>query len=35
MKKIRGGRWDRIVESRYNRWYKRVKKERIPGYLKR
>lgn len=28
-------RWDRIVGSRYNRWYRRVKRKGIPGHLKR
>lgn len=28
-------RWERISGSRYNKWYKRVKGEGIPGYLKK
>lgn len=28
-------RWEKIKESKYNRWYKEVKGERIPGYLKK
>lgn len=28
-------RWKRIGKSRYNRWYKEVKGEEIPGYLKK
>lgn len=28
-------RWKRIGKSRYNRWYKEVKGEGIPGYLKK
>jgi len=28
-------RWERIRESKYNRWYGRVKGEGIPGYLKK
>lgn len=27
-------RWKRIKESRYNRWYREVKRERIPEYLR-
>lgn len=28
-------RWERISGSRYNRWYKMVKNEGIPDYLKK
>lgn len=28
-------RWEKIKESKYNRWYKEVKGERIPRYLKK
>lgn len=28
-------RWERINESKYNRWYREVKGEGIPGYLKK
>lgn len=28
-------RWQRKEESRYNRWYKVIKKEKIPEYLKK
>lgn len=28
-------RWERIGRSRYNRWYKEIKGEGIPGYLKK
>ena len=28
-------RWERIVGSDYNRWYKMVKEEGVPGYLKK
>lgn len=28
-------RWQRKGESRYNRWYKVIKEERIPEYLKK
>jgi len=28
-------RWERIRNSRYNEWYKWVKKEGVPGYLKK
>lgn len=28
-------RGQRIEESRYNRWYKIIKEERIPEYLKK
>jgi len=28
-------RWKKIQESRFNRWYKIVKGEGIPGYLKK
>jgi hypothetical protein len=31
----RGERWERIRRSRYNNWYKEVKGEGIPGYLKK
>lgn len=33
--KQRKERWERIRKSRYNRWYKEVKGERIPKYLKK
>lgn len=28
-------RWERIRKSKSNKWYQRVKGERIPGYLKK
>lgn len=28
-------RWVRIIESEYNTWYKFVKEEVMPGYLKK
>lgn len=28
-------RWERINQSKYNRWYREVKGEGIPGYLKK
>lgn len=28
-------RWRRIMDSRYNKWYKEIKGEEIPGYLKK
>lgn len=28
-------RWKKIRESKYNRWYKEIKKEEISGYLKK
>lgn len=28
-------RWERINESKYNRWYREVKEKEIPGYLKK
>lgn len=28
-------RWERTGKSEYNRWYKGVKGERVPGYLKK
>lgn len=28
-------RWERIGKSKYNRWYKEVKGEGIPGYLRK
>jgi len=28
-------RWKRIKNSKYNKWYKRVKGKGIPGYLKK
>lgn len=28
-------RWEKIRESRYNRWYREIKGEGIPGYLKK
>lgn len=28
-------RWRRIIESNYKKWYKKIKGERIPGYLKK
>lgn len=28
-------RWEKIGESKYNKWYKRVKEEGVPGYLKK
>ncbi|XP_024868799.1 calcium-binding and coiled-coil domain-containing protein 2-like [Temnothorax curvispinosus] len=31
----RAERWERIKESRYSKWYKKVKKEGIPEYLKK
>jgi len=33
--KQREERWKKIRSSRFNRWYGRVKEERIPGYLKK
>lgn len=33
--KQRGKRWEKIRESKYNRWYKKVKEEGIPEYLKK
>jgi len=32
--KQRRGRWERIGRSRYNGWYKEIKGEGIPEYLK-
>jgi len=32
---LREERWERIRDSRFNRWYKRVKGRKIPGYLKK
>lgn len=34
-RRARRERWDRIRESKYNRWYGRVKGEEVPGYLKK
>lgn len=34
-KKDKEERWEKIVMSKYNRWYKMVKKEGIPRYLTR
>jgi len=31
----RAERWERIRESRYNKWYKEIKGEGIPEYLKK
>ncbi|KMQ83170.1 hypothetical protein RF55_20734 [Lasius niger] len=28
-------RWERINDSRYNRWYKEIKEQEIPEYLKK
>lgn len=28
-------RWERSNESKYNRWYREVQGEEIPGYLKK
>lgn len=28
-------RWNKIKESKYNAWYKEIKKEGIPKYLKK
>ncbi|KMQ86940.1 hypothetical protein RF55_13934, partial [Lasius niger] len=28
-------RWKKIGESKYNKWYKEIKEEGIPGYLKK
>lgn len=28
-------RWKRINNSEYNRWYKRIKGEKVPEYLKK
>ena len=28
-------RWEKIGESKYNRWYGRVKGPGVPGYLKK
>jgi len=28
-------RWEAIRKSKYNRWYKEIKKEGVPGYLKK
>jgi len=28
-------RWEKIVRSRYNIWYKSIKGEGVPGYLKK
>lgn len=28
-------RWNRIRKSKYNKWFKEVKGEGIPGYLKK
>ncbi|KYN13712.1 hypothetical protein ALC57_14114 [Trachymyrmex cornetzi] len=33
--KQREERWEKIRSSRFNRWYERVKEERISGYLKK
>jgi hypothetical protein len=38
MKKDKEGqrkeRWEKIREARYNRWYKEIKEEGVPDYLK-
>ncbi|KAL6257812.1 hypothetical protein P5V15_011402 [Pogonomyrmex californicus] len=31
----RGERWERIENAKYNRWYRYVKGERIPAFLKK
>lgn len=28
-------RWEKINNSKYNRWYKYIKGEAVPGYLKK
>jgi len=28
-------RWEAIRRSKYNRWYKEIKRESVPGYLKK
>lgn len=28
-------RWEKIKNSKYNKWYGRIKEEEIPGYLKK
>lgn len=28
-------RWEKTGKSEYNSWYKGVKEERVPGYLKK
>lgn len=33
--KQREERWKRIRELKYNRWYKEIKGERVPEYLKK
>lgn len=33
--KQREGRWERIRESKYSKWYKEVKGEGIPEHLKK
>jgi len=30
----RAERWRRIEKSKYNKWYRRIKKDGVPGYLK-
>lgn len=34
-KNQRKERWERINNSEFNKWYKRIKGERVPGYLKK
>jgi len=34
-RKQREERWEKIRESRYNKWYMRVRSEGIPEYLKK
>lgn len=28
-------RWEKIRQSRYNKWYERIKEEGAPGYSKK
>lgn len=34
-KRQRKQRWEKIMRSGYNKWYRRVKREEIPGYLRK